>query len=366
MGELQQQREPLVDSYLAAVLSGDRVTALVLMREALAAGIPLPLLYQDVLQPALYEIGRRWERGQIDVATEHLATAITRSVMDQCVSIVKPLPSGPPTILATCMSHELHELGLRMVADSLELDGWNVLYLGANMPLDPIVALAVQYRVAGVIVSITLGKQARPVYELAQALRQSPIGATVKLLVGGQPFHRISGLWRQVGADGTAPDAIGAVEWVRSQVPLVREPPLPVMARWDAVLTTLDQNRALLLGLVADQLTYTIPLLAVPPTATDFAREHQRQMYDALASLHDTVQAAWVHEQVLVDEFVWAGRVLTRWGVTSEHVAQMIDCYVSTAQTLRPWEPEAQRVLEELRDYLHHLARTTFPATEGP
>lgn len=204
--------------YLATLRSGDRVAALVMMREALTAGVPLCDLYQAVLQPALYEIGRLWQLGQLDVATEHMATAITRGVMELSSSSLKPLPSGPPAVLATCVGAELHDMGLRMVADCLELEGWHTFYLGCNMPLDPIVALAVQHRVAVVAASITIGSHARFVRDLISALRQSEIGARVKILVGGQPFNRIPELWRQIGADGTAPDASGATAWVGAQL----------------------------------------------------------------------------------------------------------------------------------------------------
>lgn len=213
--------QPLAEisaGYLAALRAGDRVAALLLIREALTAGIPLPELYRHALQPSLYEVGRLWERGEIGVADEHLATAITRSVMELCASRVKPLPSGPPAIISTCVGPELHDVGLRMVTDCLELGGWNALYLGSNMPLDAIVALAARHQVALVAASITMGSYAPAVRELAQALRQSELGPAVKLLVGGQPFIRTPQLWREVGADGTAGDAVEAVAWVSRHV----------------------------------------------------------------------------------------------------------------------------------------------------
>lgn len=212
------QADNIAARYLAALLSGDRVAAIVLVREALAEGMSLCDLYQSVLQPAMYEIGRLWQIGQLDVASEHLATAITRGVIEVSSSSMKPLLSGPPAVIATCVGSELHEIGLRMVADCLELSGWNTLFLGANMPLDAIVALAVQHRARVVAASITMGSHARFVRDLVSALRQSVIGSSVKILVGGQPFNRIPELWRQIGADGTAVDARAAAAWLEANV----------------------------------------------------------------------------------------------------------------------------------------------------
>lgn len=218
MGTSDQQLAEISAGYVAALCSGDRVGALLLAREALTAGVPLCVLYRDLLQPALYEVGRRWERGQIDVASEHLATAITRSVMELCANKERPLPVGPPAVIATCVGPELHDVGLRMVADCLELAGLHTFYLGSNMPLDDIVALAVRHRVAVVAASVTVVSHALAVRELARALRESEIGVTVKLLVGGQPFNRFPELCSRVGADGTAPDAAAAAAWVRSHI----------------------------------------------------------------------------------------------------------------------------------------------------
>lgn len=137
---------------------------------------------------------------------------------------------------------------------------------------------------------------------------------------------------------------------------------MTIPPRWDAALATLDQYRSALLGHVADQLTFTVPLLAVPPTAADPAGHHQRQMYASVARLHDSLQAARLHEQLLVHELAWAGQVLPRWGVSVEHLMLLIDTYVSSAQALGTWGPEEREVLEEIRGYLHQLALTAFRA----
>jgi methanogenic corrinoid protein MtbC1 len=219
MPVFHHQTDTIVASYLAALMAGDRIAALHVVQVALAEEMSLTDLYQEVLQPTLYEIGQLWEWGQLAVASEHVATAITRSVMEHCASTIPPIPEGPVTIMATGVGHELHDIGLRMVADCLELDGWNTLCLGSSTPLDDVVALAVQHRVAIVAVSITISSYARDLHDLITALRQSAIGAGVKILVGGQPFNRIPNLWHQIGADGTAIDLTGAVAWVRAHVP---------------------------------------------------------------------------------------------------------------------------------------------------
>jgi MerR family transcriptional regulator, light-induced transcriptional regulator len=218
MTAFHQQLDTIAASYLAALMAGNRFAAHHVVQRALAAEIPLGDLYHEVLQPAMYDIGQLWERGQLDVANEHVATAITQRVLELCASTVTPVPAGPPRIIATCLGPELHDLGLRMVADYLEFSGWSTLCLGGNMPLESVVSLALQHQVAVVAVSITIGSHARYIRDLVGALHRTAAGSTTKVLVGGSLFNRFPDLWRQVGADGTAPDAAGAAAWVREHV----------------------------------------------------------------------------------------------------------------------------------------------------
>jgi hypothetical protein len=76
-GELAPERR----LYLQAILHGQRSAAAGIVLEAHHAGRPVLDLYLKILQPAQYEVGRLWESNAISVAEEHMATAITQSVM---------------------------------------------------------------------------------------------------------------------------------------------------------------------------------------------------------------------------------------------------------------------------------------------
>jgi methanogenic corrinoid protein MtbC1 len=115
----------------------------------------------------------------------------------------------------TCSSGgDLHELGIRMVSDLFELEGWRVECLGANMPADEVAAAAgpQPHRGPANLVAISAGTPLamRSVARLVQALRATPHGQRVTVMVGGLPFHLADGLWRTVGADGFAPSASSA------------------------------------------------------------------------------------------------------------------------------------------------------------
>lgn len=197
--------------YIGALREGDRRKALSAALNAVNAGLDIRDLYLDVFQPAMHEVGRLWEANQFTVAQEHLATAITQSVMAQLYAGCNEQRYLGRTMVATTIGGELHELGIRMVADFFELEGYDVYYLGVNVPVEDIVSMVNQRRAHLLGLSVTLGSHILQARTVIQAVRASPIGRTIKVMVGGQPFNRAPEVARSIGADFTAADARSAV-----------------------------------------------------------------------------------------------------------------------------------------------------------
>jgi len=202
---------PLALQYFEALRRGERHFASRLVLDAVAAGTPVREIYLHVFQAAQHEIGRLWQTNRITVAEEHYCTAATQLIMSQLYPYIFATEKKGTALVATCVSGDLHELGVRMVADFFEMDGWNTFYLGANTPHSSVIS-AVTARHADVLaVSVTISYHVEAARELILAVRQNPACAGVKIITGGYPFNRDPDLWRKVGADGSAPDAIHAV-----------------------------------------------------------------------------------------------------------------------------------------------------------
>lgn len=199
-------------AYLDALRRGDRRAALAVARAALDGGADIRDLYIQVFQHALYEIGRLWESNLLTVAQEHLATAITQSVMAQLAGAVSAAPPLGRTLVATCLGGEQHEIGIRMVADMFELEGWEVIYLGANVPAADVVAMLAERRTDLLAISVTLSGHLAAARELIAAVRATPAGAACRIIVGGQPLICLPELYKTLGADLTARDAREALE----------------------------------------------------------------------------------------------------------------------------------------------------------
>lgn len=203
---------PLAHQYFEALQRGERATASKLVLAAVAKGTPLKDIYLHVFQPAQYELGRLWQTNRITVAQEHYCTAATQLVMSQLYQHVFASPKNGYRMVATCVADNLHELGVRMVADFFEMDGWDSYYLGASVPHGAVLDTVEDCGAELLAISAALAPQVDDVRALITAARARPALNAVTILVGGHAFNRDAELWRRVGADGFASDAQGAIE----------------------------------------------------------------------------------------------------------------------------------------------------------
>ncbi len=206
-----EPQSPLAHQYLQALRRGERHLASRLVLDAVAAGAPVKEVYLHVFQPAQYEIGRLWQTNRMTVAQEHYCSAATQLIMSQLYPHVFASAKINRSMVATCVSGDLHEIGVRMVADFFEMEGWNTFYLGANMPHAGVISAIVEHHADVLAISATISYHVGAVGELIQAVRQHPTAGRVRVLVGGRPFNQDLELFRRVGADGTASDAQRAI-----------------------------------------------------------------------------------------------------------------------------------------------------------
>ena len=202
----------LAAKYLVAVLEGDRREASRLILKASDEGRSVSELYLRVLQPAQEELGRMWVLGEINVAEEHFATATTRLVMVQLYARAICGPSNGKRLVAAAVASNQHDLGIQMVADLFELDGWRTIQLGANIPAEDLAQAVEFYEADLVALSVSLATQLPILEEAISSVRASERGRKVKILVGGCGLATISEMAKLRGADGCAANAVDAVK----------------------------------------------------------------------------------------------------------------------------------------------------------
>jgi methanogenic corrinoid protein MtbC1 len=98
-----------------------------------------------------------------------------------------------------------------MVADFLRLEGWSVVFPGANLTIGHLLELLKAERPDLCAISVTLPGNVSEAREMIAAIRETEPLRSLPIMVGGQAFqHRID-LWQEIGADGTAVNAESAV-----------------------------------------------------------------------------------------------------------------------------------------------------------
>jgi methanogenic corrinoid protein MtbC1 len=200
----------LARDFLEAILHGDRMRASRMVLDAVGEeGHDVQDVYLRLFQPVLRELGRLWQTGRIGVGEEHLATAITQLVMSQLAAhVMTPGKNGGVVVLAS-VSGELHDVGIRMVSDFLEMEGWETFCVGASVPPESLIQMVVDRRAHVLALSATLMLHLRRVSELIARMKARR--GSVKVLVGGHPFNLAPSLAHRVGADAFARDAADAV-----------------------------------------------------------------------------------------------------------------------------------------------------------
>lgn len=196
--------------YAGVALQGRREDAIALLEGAFEREQSLPQVAVHVIQPAMYEVGRLWQDNSVSAAQEQLATALSQTWMARARARAVAAPDNGLRALFSCMARNHHTLGLRMVADAFELDGWTTHNLGADTSLDALIAKVRDIQPHLVGLSASLPQHLRGLREAVAGLRTSLGDQCPRIVVGGLVFNQFPQLASWAGAESLGADAITA------------------------------------------------------------------------------------------------------------------------------------------------------------
>jgi MerR family transcriptional regulator, light-induced transcriptional regulator len=176
--------EDLYREYLAGLLAANQNGCRKIVADLLDHQIQIEVLYLELFQRALYEVGAKWERAEISVTVEHLATAITESLFTMVHPRIFSTPRCGKSIVVSCAANELHQIGGKMIADFFELRGWDSQFLGANAPEERLLR-AIDERTPEIVgLSLPVGSNFPKLLRSIEWVRQRH--ADLPIIVGGQ------------------------------------------------------------------------------------------------------------------------------------------------------------------------------------
>jgi len=172
-------------AYATAILSGDEIAAESVVRDAIDAKLTAAEVDDEIIAPALWLVGELWERGDITVADEHLATEISIRVLALHGEARRTAGARPlHRILLATPSGELHSVALRMAELLLREAGYTVVMLGPDVPPHALAAKARELAPDIVCLSATMpGGGDRILIAMHEISRTCP---AMRFVIGGR------------------------------------------------------------------------------------------------------------------------------------------------------------------------------------
>jgi methanogenic corrinoid protein MtbC1 len=197
----------LADDLTRLLVGFDSGAAEGVLREALAM-YTIEDVCLSIVAPALVEIGERWHRGEISVATEHFASSFVRRKLFALYNVYET-GRGRGLVFAGCAPEEWHEVGLLMISLFLVRHGIRLSYLGPNLQAEGLAETLQHHRPDLLVVSATSPDTAHRTRELADVVAALP-EPRPKLAYGGHGFD-VEAQREKVVGTYLGPDATSAV-----------------------------------------------------------------------------------------------------------------------------------------------------------
>lgn len=178
--------ENLRRDWLAACFKYDTVEAEQILNEAFAIH-SVELICTEVIMRGLYEIGELWHKGVASVQQEHFASGLAMRRLEALIS-ASPPPTRPETIITACPPDEWHVFPLLLVSLFLRRRGWNVVHLGAVVPIDRMEETVSQVQPNLIVLSSQTLITALSLRDMARALRERGFHSAF----GGRVFNHLS------------------------------------------------------------------------------------------------------------------------------------------------------------------------------
>jgi MerR family transcriptional regulator, light-induced transcriptional regulator len=177
--------DQLARAYRDTMRAGDPSAARAVVDLGLNDGLPAVAVQSRVIAPAMGKIGEQWEQGRVSVAEEHLASVVSHQVLTRLYPDLfrRPRRDGD-TVVVAAVHGEHHELGLRMVADVFDGDGFDVRFFGADVPQSSLLAWVEERRPTTVALGVTMPLGAATLVRQILGLREC--NPELQVIIGGQ------------------------------------------------------------------------------------------------------------------------------------------------------------------------------------
>jgi len=202
----------LRDEWVDACLSFDRLSAEQVLVRAFALFTPEVVCIQ-LLQAGLSKIGDLWYQGQVTIQQEHFASEMSVQRLEMLIAATPP-PTRSERIIVASAEDDFHVFSPLLFTFLLRRRGWDVIYLGANMPAGALEETIAQVKPRMLIVSAQTLSTATSLLDITAALT----GHDTIIGYGGIIFNIMPQLQERIPAHYLGPTIDGAVPVVEQLI----------------------------------------------------------------------------------------------------------------------------------------------------
>ncbi|QPC45742.1 cobalamin B12-binding domain-containing protein [Mangrovibacillus cuniculi] len=166
------------------MLEGNTSKLISIVEECRKLGWSNLTIFEELLKPALYTVGDKWESDEVTVADEHLATMTVDYILSFLQKAEDSQTKIERTAMLFCVEGEEHYLGLKMTASILSLSGWEVKFLGPNLPTKYAVHFAKKWKPQLIGISVSMRGLIKNVEECTSEL--ASLSHRPSIFVGGR------------------------------------------------------------------------------------------------------------------------------------------------------------------------------------
>ena len=208
------QINEMQDKLKTAVLKGNRNGIVKITKEALESGEKPAELLNQVLLPAINQVGEYFDQGKYFLP-QLIASA---EAMKNSIEVLEPLlqtgSAGEemPVVVIATVEGDIHDIGKNLVALMLKNHGFHVIDLGKDVPQAKILETAREHHAEFIALSALMTTTMQRMREIVAAAKQE--GITAKIIIGGAVITQEYA--DEIGADGYSKDAADAVKLAKS------------------------------------------------------------------------------------------------------------------------------------------------------
>ena len=144
-------------------------------------------IIDEIVQHVLENVGTSWESSRLKIEDEHVASEAIRTALSR-LYVYLPKSKGKNTkAICACVEGEYHDIGIKSVAYELEMNGFNIIYLGANTPFQSIITTVKKEKPSYVFLSSTISVFSEDeLIKNIKRLAKTASASNSKVIMGGK------------------------------------------------------------------------------------------------------------------------------------------------------------------------------------